>query len=180
MQKLLYFILLFFVNNIQAQNFLREYEGTYEGQLVIYRMQTPSEKSGIKQKVIMRVTIEKIDTAEIWKYELKYIVKSKIVEERKYLIKYDTLTGNYIIDELNSIRLNAYLYGNTLVERFALPENEIVSITKFEKNQLYTQIISSEAVPVTWSGTLNGSPKVFSYFIDGYQDAILSKIKIKK
>ncbi len=162
----------------QFQNFPTAFEGLWEGELKIYKPATAEEpKSPFnKPKVLMQLEITPNDTAHCWNFTIRYISQGK-PDERKYLLKRDSFSGSYIIDEQNSLKLYCYLMGNTLVERFSLPEKDITCIYKFSPDTVFTQIISSEITPVTWTGGSNGIPKIYSYLIDGYQDAILVKKK---
>ncbi|MDZ4758601.1 MAG: hypothetical protein SGJ10_10775 [Bacteroidota bacterium] len=162
----------------QVSSFPAEFEGLWEGELKVYKPSNIQDLSVPKsrQRVTMQLEITKNDTAHCWNFTIRYMSQGQ-PDERKYLLKRDSSSGSYIIDEQNSLRLNSYLLGNVLVERFSLPEKDITSIYKFSADTVFTQIISSEVAPVTWTGGSKGIPKIFSYEVDGYQDAVLVKKK---
>ncbi len=172
------FIFLSHLALAQSPLFPNPYEGLWEGELKMYRpinIKEP-ERDIVRPKVTTQLEITKNDSAHCWNFTIRYISQGN-KEERKYLLKKDSLSGSYIIEEINGVKLYSYLLGTTLIERFSLPEKDIVSIYKFSADTVFTQIISSEVAPITWTGGSKGVPKIFSYFVDGYQDAFLIRKK---
>ena len=127
-------------NEVIAQTgvFPEPYTGLWEGELKIYNTNIKStdpkatpESPFARPKVTMQLEISKNDTGKCWNFTIRYISQGK-TDERKYLLKRDSFSGSFIIDEQNSVKLYTYLMGdNMLVERFSLPENDITSLYKF-------------------------------------------------
>ncbi len=174
-------IALFFVSGFlmaQDVSFPTSYEGLWEGELKIYKPTNSKEPAMIfmRPKVIMQLDISKNDTAHCWNFIIRYVAQGNL-DERKHLLKKDSFSESYIIEEQNTVKLYSYLRGNVLLEHFSLPETDVTCIYKFNTDSIFTQMISSEVAPVTWTGGSKGIPKIFSYLVNGYQDAILVRKK---
>lgn len=189
MTKYIYIILfiLSFSGLTTAQNiiFPAAYEGVWEGEFKNYKPtaklskpggEGPIEAAEENVKVLMQLEISKNDTAHCWNLVTRFIVRG-LVDEKKYLLKQDSFSKSIIIEDQNNIKLYTYLMGNVLIERFSLPEKDITGLYKFSNDSIFTQTITSDVAPITWTGGVKGLPKVFSYFVEGYQDAVLVRKK---
>ncbi|MGN6420236.1 MAG: hypothetical protein ACTHMC_22200 [Pseudobacter sp.] len=107
-----------------------------------------------------------------------HIIYGKPSEDsRPYLLKaIDTAKGHWVIDEVNGIRLDQYWKGGKLAGAFTVSGNTIVNSYWMENDELHLEFFSYPVKAITTSG--NGteeSPKVDSYHIRSYQQAVLKK-----
>ena len=73
----------------------------------------------MRPKVIMQLDISKNDTAHCWNFIIRYVAQGNL-DERKHLLKKDSFSESYIIEEQNTVKLYSYLRGNVLLEHFSL------------------------------------------------------------
>lgn len=100
---------------------------------------------------------------------------------RNYTLKtIDAKTGHYLIDERNSILLEAYLIHQTLYSRFEVMDNLLLSAVEKRGDELIYEIIAGSATSVSTSGDIitpagDTIPPVQSFPIRVLQRAVLYK-----
>lgn len=107
-----------------------------------------------------------------------HIIYGKPSEDsRPYLLKaVDTAKGHWVIDEVNGIRLDQYWKGGKFAGAFTVAGNTIVNSYWIENGELHIEFFSYPVKAITTSGNgTEASPKVDSYYIRSYQQAILRK-----
>jgi hypothetical protein len=147
--------------------------GKWKGDVTIYN------GKGITQVVPMELQIAKGDSAQQWKWTIIYLLKDKPKDERPYLLKcIDREKGHYIMDEKNSILLDAYYYGNVFYSSFEVQGTQLNVTYRMQGKNIVMEIFfgKSEAINTT-GGTSEDVPPVKSFAINGMQRAILKKTK---
>lgn len=154
-------------------NFPTDWVGNYHGDLIIYGVDS------INMKLPMDLNIkQKNDSLYAW--EIIYNFKGK-KDIRKYeLLVKDEKRGHYIIDEKNSIKINAFYRKNIFTSFFKVMNSYIVATYTKENNSIIFEIISATDSEKTITGNtiqgLDTIPKVTTFFVNGRQKAILSKL----
>jgi hypothetical protein len=168
------FISLLFIGNLSAQNIPNGWVGDWYGILEI------SNPKGQAYKINMELHLAKTDTANKWTYTIIYD-NGSTKDERKYsLIKKDSLSGLYEIDENNGIVINEVQIGNKMFQRFEVMDNMIYGIVTYEKGKITWEIISDNKNLNFKSGNGDeGIPFVITYYPMNYQKAVLTKKKPK-
>jgi len=154
--------------------FPETWEGIWAGELDIYNAK------GKAQTLPMELHILPIDSSDNHTFYIIY-GEDKVAGKRPYeLVTIDAEKGLYAVDEKNSIQMEAYLLGNTLIQRFEVMGNMLITINeKIDDNTITWQIISGslEAVSTTGKEKIEGEdiPEVKGYPIGVLQKAILKK-----
>jgi len=148
-----------------------EWIGKYKGQLNIIKANNDT------MKVNMELYIDSPDAEGFYPWILKYGEK----DVRYYGLEVvDAERGHYLIDEHNSIKLDAFLRGNHLITKFSVMDSDL--IFHYEKNgkgiaiKVYTS--SAESFSETGGEVIANDtiPTVASYKLAGFQSALLHKI----
>jgi hypothetical protein len=155
--------------------FPKSWEGRYLGTLKIFN----AGKSK-PQEVEMELIIEQVGL-DLDKWEWKIIYgENKIKGMREYqLIEKDKNKGEYIIDERNSILLDAQFINGKLFSRFSVMGNLILATYKKEGEYVYFEILSGNAKVKEYTGEKEDATNVGNYNINVSQIAKLKKI-VKK
>jgi hypothetical protein len=86
---------------------------------------------------------------------------------------------HWIVDEQNSIFLDAYVLSNKLISHFSVMGTEITSIYTLEGEEMVFEIIVNEADILNKTGNtlIDGEeiPEVLNYAVTSYQRAVLKK-----
>jgi hypothetical protein len=103
-------------------------------------------------------------------------------DARDYEIKIKDVTkGHYIIDEKNSILIDAFYKNETLTSHFEVMESFILtSYHKLDDQTIVFDLFSSKKTGIVSGNTKvdnNTIPEVKSYTINGRQKAVLKKIE---
>ncbi len=126
--------------------FPQAWEGKWQGELKIYNAK------GLAQKIPMELHILPIDTSESFTWSIIY-GEDKEKGLRPYELKIvDAEKGHYIVDEHNSILLDAYLLGGKLFERFSVMGSMLLATTELRDDVLYYEIISGSETAVNTTG----------------------------
>lgn len=107
-----------------------------------------------------------------------HIIYGKATEDsRPYLLKpVDTAKGHWIIDEVNGIVLDQYWKGGKFAGAFTVGSSTILNSYWIENGELHLEFFSYPIKPVATTGHgTEESPKVDSYHIRSYQQAVLRK-----
>lgn len=155
--------------------FPKSWEGRYLGTLEIF-----SAEKSIPQEVEMELIIEQVGLdPKKWEWKIIY-GENKIKGMREYqLIVKDKEKGQYVIDERNSIMLDAQFINGKLFSRFSVMGNLILATYKKEGEYIYFEILSGNAKVDEYTGGEEDSPNVGNYDINVSQIAKLKKV-VKK
>lgn len=157
-----------------VHRFPEDWAGVWSGQLRILSTQ------GVQQTVPMTLEILPQDTSDRWTYHLVY-GEDRAAGLRAYeLVPVDPARGLWAIDERNSIRMEAYLFENQLVQRFEVMGNLLETILeRHGPNELRWEILSGALEPASTTGgqTVDGEeiPPVNAYPIRVRQTATLRR-----
>ena len=144
------FILCLCANIGKAQKdslvFPQNWEGKWTGELSIYNAK------GLTQSIPMELHILPIDSSENYTWTIIYGA-DKAAGARPYEIKVvDAEKGHYVVDEHNSILLDAYLIGGKLFERFSVMGNMLLATTEVRDGIMYYEIISGSEKSIRTTG----------------------------
>lgn len=149
------------------------WSGMWAGTLEIFAAR------GKVQSVPMELHILPIDSIT-YTWSIIY-GEDKIAGKRDYEIKaVDAAKGVFIIDEKNSIVLDAFLLGGKLFEDFEVDGNRLLSMTEKSGDQLHFEIISSHSQSARITGGVKSEeediPEVKSFPVRVRQYAVLSRL----
>lgn len=148
--------------------------GIWRGDLHIYNQQNEATV------LPMELQLLPLDSAGQYTWTIIYN-EDREAGLRAYTLKtIDAEAGHYLIDERNSIMLEAYLIHHTLYSRFAVMDNLLLSAVEKRGDELIYEIIAGSATPVGTSGdtvTTAGDtiPPVQSFPVRVLQRAVLQK-----
>jgi hypothetical protein len=174
MKKILLFIFLLtgiISSNAQSMFFPEAWTGRWKGNLSIFT------KEGTVSTVEMNIVLEKTSTPNNYSFIIIYKQGEKEDVRNYTLIKDTSNAGHFITDEQNSIRINDYLFGSTLISQFIVEGQLLTAVYRFEKNKIDFTIISTNAMPTGSSGGKDKIPVVKDFEIMNYQNAILERVK---
>ncbi len=171
---LLIFLLFNFLNILSQNSFLPAWQGSYEGELNIYAIDS------IGMKLSMKLAIIPTDNPEIFSWKTTYTFQGEN-DVRDYLIKpIEVSKGHYRIDEQNNILLDSYYRNETLTSIFEVNGSLIVTSHKKVDDDIIFEIFAAntQAKTETGGGTHEGEeiPVVYNYPVNGRQYALLKKI----
>ena len=154
-------------------SFPESWKGKWRGDLEIF------SRKGKVQTIPMELHILPLDSAEAWSWTI-YYGEDKVAGKRDYILKpKDVEQGIYVVDEQNSILLDAYLFDGKLVERFEVMGSLLTTMTELRGDQLVWEIISGSTENLTSTGdTIDGTdtiPEVKSYPMMVMQRAYLKR-----
>ena len=155
------------------EKFPQSWFGYWSGDLQIY------SPKGIKQTVSMALEIVPTDQTDVFTWAIIY-GEGQLQTRRNYEIKtLNVKDGLYVIDEKNSIFIEAYHFNNQLISHFEVNANELISIYEKQGDYLIFNIImgKSKSVSETGGEEFEGKeiPLVKSYPISTTQRAILKR-----
>ena len=157
-----------------AQNIPQDWLGDWYGKLTI------NVPKGTVATIDMELHLSTTDNPYKWNYTIVYD-EGESRDERKYtLIKSDSISGLYTIDENNGIIINEMNIENKMFQRFKINDNVIYGITTYEKGKITWELVSDFERHSLQTG--NGDeeiPFVTSYYPINYQRAVLTKKKPK-
>lgn len=169
----LFYIGIIFTSHAQG-SFPESWLGKYQGDLVIYGVDS------VKMKINMKLDIVKTVNDSIYDWTISYLIKDKNDIREYSLVVVDKEKGHYAIDEKNSIIIDSYLSNNTvLTSFFKVMESFIISTYTKNNDTIVFEIISSKSSPVSSTGNTiinkEDIPQVDSYGVNGRQKAVLKK-----
>lgn len=161
------------------RKFPEDWLGVWQGELEIYSGQT------LVQKVPMKMELLATDSSDIYIWALIY-GQDEVSGRRDYrLLPVDKSRGHWMIDEQNSILLDAYIYENQLVSNFSIIDNDpkkttnLVSSYRLEGDNLVFEVMVFTEDPIRKTGGIEINadkiPLVYAYPMKGYQRAVLKK-----
>lgn len=149
-----------------------EWIGHYEGALTIHGVGTDTTL------VDMQLTIGSPDATGHYPWVLQY----GSTDKRYYGLEViNAEKGHYLIDEYNSIKLDAYLRGNHFISRFEVNNNDLIFHYEKVAAGIKISVYASSANPISETGgeiiATDTIPKVNAFPMYGYQKAFLKKVK---
>lgn len=125
----------------------------------------------------MQLIVLPTDSANTYTWQIVYGDKGE--DNRPYLLKpVDTAKGHWRIDERNGIVLDQYFVGNRFTSAFTVQNATIVDSYWREGEKLMVEFYSYASKPVATTGNgTEDSPKVESYAVKGFQQAVLVRKK---
>lgn len=160
-------------NDAEALNFPQNWEGRYIGMLQIFK----AGQSKAARKIEMELIIKQI-SLDSNRYEWQIIYgtdKVKGLREYELIVK-NRDKGLYIIDERNSILLDAFLVNGKLISRFSVAGNLITATYEKEGDYIHFEILSGKEKVDAYTGGKEAIPEVGNYSIAVRQTARLKKV----
>jgi len=157
----------------EVYTFPQDWIGDYHGNL---NLLAPAKDTIMV--VDMKLSIGYPDAVGLYPWVLTYADE----DIRSYGLEVlDVEKGHYLIDEYNSIKLDAFLRGNHFISRFEVMGSDLIFHYEKLKGGIDIKVYSSKASPYSISGEeIIGSdtiPPVESFLINGYQEGYLKEIK---
>jgi len=152
--------------------FPKSWEGNYKGELQIFGVDS------VRMRLPMKLAIlQKSDS--VYQFKISYDFKGK-EDIRDYELKIvDAKSGKYVIDEKNTIEIDAYYKMGILTSFFEVSDSYIISTYTKINEDLIFEIISADGKNTTSSGKTKFEsediPEVKSYLVNGRQKAVLRK-----
>lgn len=167
--KFLYLFCLFCFYSFccQAQNIPAHFQGTYTGELQIF-------KNGKKTSLEMEFKLNSTENEDVFDYVLKYH-SPRGKDVRNYILKLKDTLGNYILDEQNGIKIPVKYVNNSLHSFFKVQNNVLKSRISFYKNYAEFEISMAQTTLADTTSTFDSKFEVVSYPTATYQFAILKK-----
>lgn len=126
--------------------FPQDWQGKWSGELEIYNA------TGLSQSIPMELHILPIDTSESYTWTIIY-GEDKAAGTRPYELKVvDAEKGHYVVDEHNSILLDAFLLGGKLYERFSVMGSLLLATVEVREEVMYYEIISGKEKAINTTG----------------------------
>ena len=158
-------------NSLVNQGFPASWKGTWAGNLEIHNAK------GLQQDLPMQLIIDSIAASNDFTFTIIYGTDMK-AGTRSYILKtIDSETGHYLIDEQNSIEIDAYFLGGKLVQRFEVIGNMLETFIEKRGDSLHWEIFSGKTTEETTGDTIfkgDTIPLVKTYPINVYQKCVLS------
>jgi hypothetical protein len=125
----------------------------------------------------MEVRIAATDEPNRFIWEIVYIDGDKRQVREYELQILDPQTGHCVIDEKNSIKIDSYLVGDTLLSQFTVQKGLITASYRVVDDHMEVQMVSADAAKTTESGGKDGAPEVKSSAIRGVQRGTLERVR---
>ena len=163
------------VLTVDSLPFPQSWLGYWEGNLDIFK------ENKIVQTIPMVLELLEIDSSENFTWAIIY-GEDKEAGRRPYeLAVLDAEKGQFLLDEKNSIKLEAYLFENKLMSWYEVMGSRILSVQEKRGDQMIFEIIFGNIEPVSVTGDqkFDGEdiPAVKTFPMGGYQRAVLRKVQ---
>lgn len=175
MKAILSLFIIFSTSLLFGQNsFPATWVGNWKGTLEIFNA------TGKLQELPMELNIHPLDTLPNgYTYEIVY-GEDKLTGARPYeLLTVDAAKGLYLVDEKNSIKMEAYYLNGKLIQWFEVEGTLLFTTTELVGEELFWEIISGSSTPVSTTGndTVDGEaiPPVKTYPVGAMQRARLRR-----
>jgi hypothetical protein len=152
-------------------SFPESWIGSWEGPLIINSGKTPYDT------ILMNFKVDTITGTDSILWQLQYGEQSM----RDYrLVPKTNSTGDYLLDEQNSILIDAKLFDQKLVSFFEVQNSALTAIYEFIDGNITFEILmydNENNITISGNSIHNGEeiPTVKSYLPKVYQKAVLSK-----
>lgn len=147
--------------------------GNWIGELEIYK------SNKVVQIIPMELELLAVDSMDNFVWAIIYGEDREAGRRAYELETLDAEKGLYLVDEKNTIKLEAYLFDNKLMSWYDVMGNKILSIQEKRGDEMIFEIVfgSSEPVSTTGGKAFQGEeiPIVKTFPIGGYQRALLRK-----
>lgn len=156
-----------------AQSFPQSWQGTWRGTLRIHNA------NGVAQTVPMAVEIA--PTADSLRYTFALIYGEDTAKGRRpyELVVANRAKGHFVLDEKNSIKIDAYFMAGRLLSEFTVQGTRLISSYERRGDELIFEIISGKDTPVNTTGgqKVGGEdvPPVQSFPIGTWHRAVLRR-----
>ena len=155
-------------------NFPKDWVGNYKGELQIYTVDSIAKRIDMSLKIQQK-------TDSLYDWEITYNMNDRKIDVRKYELNIiDKKTGHYLIDEKNTIKIDAFYKNKTLTSFFKVKRSFIIATYSKENENIIFEIIaaSSNKPFITGNSTFEGEdiPEVKTFYINGRQKAVLKKV----
>lgn len=152
--------------------FPKSWEGNYKGELQIFGVDSARIKLPMKLDILQK-------SDSVYQFKISYDFKGK-EDIRDYELKIvDAKSGKYVIDEKNTIVIEAYYKMGILTSFFEVMDSYIISTYTKMNDDLIFEIISADGKNPKSSGNAKFEsediPEVKSYLVNGRQKAVLIK-----
>ena len=133
---------------------------------------------GAVQEVPMQLNIQPIKGSHNYTWNIVYGADGK--DSRPYeLLTIDSAKGHYIVDEKDSIRLDAYLIGGKLFSQFEVEGTMLLTTDYREGDALISEIVAGPAKEIAITGGhTKETPPVRSYAVRTRQVAVMHRQKV--
>ena len=174
--KVLLPLLFFFSASVSfAQTaFPASWVGDWLGNLEIFTA------TGKVQEISMELHIHPLDTLPgAFSFQIVY-GEDKVTGNRPYeLVTVDAAKGLYLMDEKNSIKMEAYYLNGKLIQWFEVDGTLLYTTTELIGEELHWEIVSGSSTPVSTTGSqqVDGEdiPPVKTYPVGAMQRARLKR-----
>lgn len=127
-------------------SFPAAWQGQWVGNLEIFTA------GGKAQEIPMELHILPFDGSANHSFNIIY-GEDKEAGKRPYeLVTLDAAKGLYLIDEKNSIKMEAYLIGGKLIQWFEVEGSMLYTTTELVGETLHWEIVAGSSVPVSTTG----------------------------
>jgi len=152
--------------------FPKSWEGNYKGELQIFGVDSARMRLPMKLAILQK-------SDSVYQFKISYDFKGK-EDIRDYELKIaDAKSGKYVIDEKNTIMIDAYYKMGILTSFFEVSDSYIISTYTKMNEDLIFEIISADGKNPTSSGNAKFEsediPEVKAYLVNGRQKAVLRK-----
>jgi hypothetical protein len=168
-QLFLYILLSVIPGWGQSPNFPDSYLGLWNGPLEIFRGPV------LIKSLDMEMEISRTEIDSIYNYSIRYIEPGRRDVRDYQIIVADKKNGKFIVDELNSIKLEMDLFANKLISSFEIEGSHIHFMYSLEADKIILEVISGSGIPAVFTGAEMEAPEVGIIRQNVYQKAVLTK-----
>ena len=157
----------------KSKTFPQDWLGYWEGELNIYN------HTGKTMTIPMALDNAATDNDSIWTWAIIY-GEDTIAGRRDYELNVvDASKGHYVVDEKNSILIDAYLLDNNLMSTFNVAGSIIRSSYELDGEEMLfsIQMYNDKVIRTTGDTIYNGEEIPI---VKSYQNAVLQKARLKK
>lgn len=157
----------------KSKKFPQDWLGYWEGELNIYN------HTGRTMTIPMALDNATTDNDSIWTWAIIY-GEDTISGRRDYELNIvDVSKGHYVVDEKNSIFLDAFLLDNSLVSTFNVGGSIIQSSYELDGNEMLfsIQMYNDKEIRTTGDTIYNGEEIPI---VKSYRNSVLQKARLKK
>lgn len=153
-----------------AADFPAAWMGDWSGVLYIHHPGTDSS-----MKVPMELRLHPLEAAGRWAWQLVYGLGEEQQVRAYELVAVAPEQGHYLIDEKNSILLDAYLLGGTLATQFVVGDSRLDTFYRLQGDTLVFEILVAEQEAARRSGGKGEVPRVRSHALRARHHAVLRR-----
>ncbi len=157
-----------------SQNgFPASWAGEWAGKLEIFTA------TGKAQELPMELHILPLDSSGRYSFTIIY-GEDKIAGVRPYeLLSLDPAKGTWLLDEKNSIKMDAYLLGGKFFQWFEVEGSLLLTATELMGEELWWEIIFGSATPISITGGQKAGEEEISA-VKTYPVKVLQRAKMRR